>query len=350
MIHVDHVTSNPLTKFTYQAIGFSDAAEIFVLVSGIACGIAYPRAFARGGHWGLAGSVLKRIARIYAYYVLTTLVVVSIAFLAMKYLNVELEFYDFEPGDTVGTFVRALAMIQPTPYAGILVLYIILTVAVVPAFVLARGSPKFLLLAVSALIWGAAQIIDTTQLTPNLFFNPFAWQFLFSIGVMFGVDRELGSPTLGYLQGLRWVLLLAWSIVLIALCIRILSIRSIFDVHALRLDPSVATAMKQNLAPLRLIHFLSVAYLVSSYFATHSRILKFRLASPLIMMGANSLQVFCFSLVLSHALNVLILVHTPSLAEWLALDVVAFAALAVAAAAASFRRRHRRHLMQLRAK
>ena len=41
MVVVDHIGGDPLGKFTYQAVGFSDAAEIFIFISGVACGIAY---------------------------------------------------------------------------------------------------------------------------------------------------------------------------------------------------------------------------------------------------------------------------------------------------------------------
>ena len=41
MVVVDHIGGDPLGKFTYQAVGFSDAAEIFIFISGMACGIAY---------------------------------------------------------------------------------------------------------------------------------------------------------------------------------------------------------------------------------------------------------------------------------------------------------------------
>ena len=40
MIFVDHVTGDPLSMLTYRILGFSDAAEIFVILSGIACGTA----------------------------------------------------------------------------------------------------------------------------------------------------------------------------------------------------------------------------------------------------------------------------------------------------------------------
>ena len=36
MIVVDHVSGDPLAMFTYRILGFSDAAEMFVFLSGIA--------------------------------------------------------------------------------------------------------------------------------------------------------------------------------------------------------------------------------------------------------------------------------------------------------------------------
>ena len=43
MILVDHVVADPISRFTYQKFGFSDAAEIFVFLSGVSCGIVYSR-------------------------------------------------------------------------------------------------------------------------------------------------------------------------------------------------------------------------------------------------------------------------------------------------------------------
>ena len=41
MIIVDHIPNDPLNRFTYSRLGFSDAAEIFVFLSGISCGIVF---------------------------------------------------------------------------------------------------------------------------------------------------------------------------------------------------------------------------------------------------------------------------------------------------------------------
>ena len=49
MVAVDHIGGDPLSKFTYRVFGFSDAAEIFVYLSGVACGLAYSSVLERKG-------------------------------------------------------------------------------------------------------------------------------------------------------------------------------------------------------------------------------------------------------------------------------------------------------------
>jgi hypothetical protein len=41
MILVDHVVGDPIGKLTFRSVGFSDAAELFVFLSGISCAIVY---------------------------------------------------------------------------------------------------------------------------------------------------------------------------------------------------------------------------------------------------------------------------------------------------------------------
>ena len=76
MIFVDHVAGDPLARFTYQILGFSDAAEIFVFLSGLACGIAYSRVLARQGLSALILAVANRAARIYVYYALSSVAII----------------------------------------------------------------------------------------------------------------------------------------------------------------------------------------------------------------------------------------------------------------------------------
>src|SRR6478609_6317896 len=47
-IFVDHVPGNVLEHYTQRNFGFSDAAEVFVLLAGIAAALAYGSRFAKG--------------------------------------------------------------------------------------------------------------------------------------------------------------------------------------------------------------------------------------------------------------------------------------------------------------
>ena len=76
MILVDHVAGDPISKFTYQRIGFSDAAELFVFLSGVSCAIVYSRIQARRGWQGLLTAVSKRTAKIYAFYLVTSAIII----------------------------------------------------------------------------------------------------------------------------------------------------------------------------------------------------------------------------------------------------------------------------------
>src|ERR1700681_1075835 len=72
MILVDHVAGDPISRFTYQRIGFSDAAELFVFLSGVSCAIVYSRILARSGWSGLLTAVAKRTAKIFVFYLVTS--------------------------------------------------------------------------------------------------------------------------------------------------------------------------------------------------------------------------------------------------------------------------------------
>jgi hypothetical protein len=72
MIVVDHIPNDPLNRFTYSRLGLSDAAEIFVFLSGISCGIVFSRVLSREGGGGLARALGKRALQIYAYYLLAS--------------------------------------------------------------------------------------------------------------------------------------------------------------------------------------------------------------------------------------------------------------------------------------
>src|SRR5262249_49777513 len=147
-----------------------------------------------------------------------------------------------------------------------------------PAIVVAQGRYGSLALLASGLIWTISQIFSgyTTSLTHSLFvfFNPFAWQFLFAIGVTLGICKDSKQSILQTLLQIRWLTAVAWTIVLGAFLIKLLSFRSGFDIEALRLVSDTASGMKANLPLMRLVHFLSMAYLIATYVRQDSKFLE----------------------------------------------------------------------------
>ena len=262
-------------------IGFSDAAELFVFISGLACGITYSKTYARHGSYGLTVEIAARAGRIYFYYMLSSIVTILLAIAAVKYAEIH-EHFGIVTDQPLTAIWLALFLVSPPHFPGILILYIVLTGVVLPPLVVARGRRRNLVLVASALIWVVSQRFSgqTVPSTHWLFVNPFAWQFLFAIGVTLGIDWE-ARPTIDCFR-FRGVVVVAWAIVLGALAYRILASRSGFNLESLRLDPGTVDEMKVNLSPIRLAHFLSVAFLVAIYFRQDNPLLKWRICRPLI--------------------------------------------------------------------
>jgi len=193
MIFVDHVSGDPLAKITYHVLGFSDATEIFVFISGLACGIAYPRILARHGFPVLILATAKRAGRIYFYYALSSVAMILLVSAALKYKGLQ-DPLGISLGHPLNEILSALFVIRPPPLSGILLLYIALTLVVVPALVVAHDRFRSLSLATSGLIWAGAQLFSESiaPLAHYVYPNPFAWQFLFTIGVTVGIKKDSG--------------------------------------------------------------------------------------------------------------------------------------------------------------
>src|SRR5487761_81756 len=55
VIFIDHVPGNPLSNWTLRKFAFCDAAEVFVLISGISSYLAYGGKLEREGFLGCSG-------------------------------------------------------------------------------------------------------------------------------------------------------------------------------------------------------------------------------------------------------------------------------------------------------
>jgi hypothetical protein len=291
-IYINHVPGTPYEQFTHRNLGFSDAAEAFVLISGIAVGLAYGLKFAPGNRLLMALKALRRTATLYLTHIVATVMTLAI-FSAGAVMFAEPELLtkiNIEKAMTATpeAMVGIVTLGHQLGYNNILPLYAAL-LALVPIFLVIGAMSKRLLLVLSGLVWLAAGIFKVAP--PNYptdgvwFLNPLSWQFLFVIGMVAIVHVRRGSrlPTHPLLLGAAglylivsflWVRLPLWGV----------------DISAGL--PEVLTGFnKTYLSAPRLLHVLSAAYLIAVIPAV-SNLARTDERHPLAIFGKHSLPIF----------------------------------------------------------
>ncbi len=332
MVLVDHVIGDPVSHFTYRVLGYSDAAEIFVFVSGLTCGIVYFRLFSKTGWPSLLSALAKRACRIYFYYALSSLAIV---------LLVTISRAEFGPnmsalaGDPVYTSWSVLSMVYSPEVSGILLLYLPLTLVVLPLFFWGARHNTVATLCISGSVWLIAQLFPQfgDVLTERTLLNPLAWQFLFVIGLFVGT-RNYASAEQRLFKRAGWFVAAAWMVVGFSFLYRFslfISPRIGFDLEWLRIPMPTLMHMKETLSPLRLLHFLSAALLFATYIRPNSSIIQSFVAKSFAIAGRRSLEMYSASAVLSMVTNVFVLAYRPSMAVHLILDCVIASTIALTA-------------------
>ena len=251
--------------------------------------MAYGRAFEREGARSGLRRVWQRCLRIYVVQVgllLTTLVLVHLCRQQFGQEAADLAPFFTQPWRALS---HALALHALPPSLNILPLYIVLLGAFPLIYAGVRYAP-WVAVPLSGILWLAANFDHALNLTNWLdgqgwFFNPFAWQFLFVIGV-------LGAATLrthdGELPHWRPLTVASWLYLGISLLLAApWTAWGLPDLRLASFDPPDKTA----LAPVRLLDILAIMYLALGSprlrrFAQHAW------AMPLVACGKHSLEVF----------------------------------------------------------
>src|SRR6476619_7948789 len=77
MIFIDHVPENIFQHVTQRIFGFSDAAELFVFLSGVAVALAYGTRFFDGEAVVAVRAVLRRAFTLYWVQILIALLIIA---------------------------------------------------------------------------------------------------------------------------------------------------------------------------------------------------------------------------------------------------------------------------------
>lgn len=265
MIFIDHIPANAPATFTLHNFGFSDAAEIFVLLAGYSSMVAYGGLFRRAGTRMTLVRIARRCLRIYMFQaalLIVTLLIVR-AWMDMTGLIPRFGVRPLLEMGLLQGMLRGLLLNALPNYLDILPLYIIL-LALFPLIYVGLTRGIWATLALSGVLWLAANIDHQLNL-PNAaavddgwYFNPFAWQFLFVIGAALASAVQAGA---GFLPRCR----LATTLAIAYLIFSLLQGGSWADWGLPDLQPlAMGLPDKSHVAPLRLINILALAYLLFS--------------------------------------------------------------------------------------
>ena len=326
MIFVDHIPGNALGLATLRNFGFSDAAELFVFLAGMSSMLAYGKAFKRDGMLEGLRRVLRRWGRIYFFHVGLFLTTCLMVLLWTTHYHLQPTFVAPIINAPISGLIRGLLLQALPSYLDILPLYLVL-IAGFPMIYFGLRRNFWLALTASATLWLAANLNPNLNL-PNWinhgrwFFNPFAWQFLFTIGAAFALPLATDKRAL---QRISWV---AW------LCIAYLSFAFLesapwADWNLPDLRPiTLATPDKTLLAPLRLLDVLSLAYLLLS--SDRLRVLAGRwFFRPFEICGRHSLEVFAVGCIAALLGRLLFRTYGAGIEAQIAINVVGIAMMCI---------------------
>lgn len=300
-IFINHVPGTVYGNFTHREFGFSDAAEAFVLISGLAVALAYSSKFVEGNRLLLSLKMARRSMTLYMAQMMTTLITLGIFGFTALYMKrpemlemINIKTVMEKPAEA---FVGLVTLGHQLGYNNILSLYLVLMLFAPAILYLARISIP-LMLTLSGAIWfisGYYHIAPVNYPTPGVWFlNPLSWQFLFAIGIAammhikqggrFDQNRPLLFAAIGYLLfSLLWLRVPHpnWDIS--------------FGL------PVVLTGFdKTYLSATRLLHVLAIAYVIAGIPALSEKA-RLDVKHPLAILGKHSLPVFVAGTILAMA-------------------------------------------------
>src|SRR5262249_17284711 len=196
VIFIDHIPNNVLSYLTLHSVAFSDAAEVFIFISGYAAATVYGRALQRQGGLAATGQIYRRIWQLYVAHIF--IFVILAAEVCYATLNLQNQTYSEDFGidnfiDEPHVAIIKLLLLQYHPqFLAILPIYMIL-VGVFPVvlLLLERCLPLPLILsgAVYLLTLHFGWQLHSYPDNEGWYFNPLAWQFLFVIGATAAYSR-----------------------------------------------------------------------------------------------------------------------------------------------------------------
>ena len=341
IIFIDHVYNNRLGGYTLRGFGITDAAEIFFFCSGFVSCLVYTRIFDRAGFSSVQVKATRRAILIYFFHIITFLLLIGITVLLKDINGVDSVLrarglyeviYD---KSTIGLHIFTLGY-QPFLFT-ILPAYIILSIST-PLLIWLLDRSPWLLFSVSAVIYLMVQLFPGFNLIQWPYgspwtFNPFAYQFLFVLGMLFGYLSSTGKLKIPFNYPVLFI-----AVLLLLATFIFHNFIPFLQKHFLLftsypLHNGLPLTGKINEEPLRIFHFMVLMYVVvfvidftrSQRPSLVGHIKK--LAQPIISCGQNSIYIFSLGILLSYLGGYVLAYFGNSAMVWVPVNITGIAIL-----------------------
>jgi hypothetical protein len=302
-IFLDHIPHEVLSWVTTRNYGFSDAADLFVFISGYTAAFVFGRIMIERGYLAAASRLIRRTFELYAAHIIVVVIYVALIASVSQKLHDPDDLDQFNiavvMNEPLGQFIEALALRYKPVNLDVLPLYVLLLGTFAPALWLMVRKPTLTLLCSIAIYFAGRHFGWNLAASPSgaWYFNPSAWQLLFFLGAWSAVGGAQAFQPIIQARAVFW---LAISYLIFAFVVTMAPHAPGLGNHLPQwilepFDPNDKT----NLAPYRVLHLLALAVVVTRFLPAHAPILQWRSLTPLIKCGQRSLQVFCIGVVLS---------------------------------------------------
>ena len=298
-IFINHVPGIFYEQFTHKNFGFSDSAELFVLLAGWSLRAMVDRSpdlepvrlVLRIGGRAVTLYIAQQVITVMAIAMIAATALLTQTNLVLQWNNAAAVFE--EP---VTANIGLVILSHHLGYFDILPLYIVL-MWMAPVFaVLYRVSPTVLLAASGGLYVATLYTgfnLPTWPVEGRWYFNPFAWQFVFALGYMLGGPGPGQQIVQKYRLPIR-----IFGVLFVVGSLFAATYGWYFDWLTAPEPAAFFVVDKTFQTPLRLLHVLA---LMATFGGAFYFILKYlpQIARFCSMLGRNSLNVFCVGSLLS---------------------------------------------------
>lgn len=298
-IFVNHIPGIYFERFTHRNFGFSDSAELFVLLAGWSLRAMVDRSpdlqpfrlVLRIGGRAMVLYIAQQVITVMAVAMIAATALYTGTTLVLQWNNAAALF-----DEPVTSNIGVVLLTHHLGYFDILPLYIVLMMMAPIMAILYRVSPLALLVVSGSLYFATLYTgfnLPTWPVEGRWFFNPFAWQFVFVIGYMLGGQGPAQNLVGKYRLPLRIVAILFLVYSLFA------AIYGWYPDWLSAPEPAAFFVVDKTFqTPLRLLHVLA---LVAAFGGSFWFLFKYM--QPIVrycsMLGRNSLNVFCVGSLLS---------------------------------------------------